>query len=38
MLQNTHDIGADVLAGLTAAVYFLGSFGAIYAAIGKLIY
>ena len=38
LFQNTHDTGVDVLAALAAAVYFLGFFGAIHAAMGKLIY
>ena len=36
--QNTRDTGADVLAVLAAAVYFLGFFGAVHTAVGKLIY
>ena len=36
--RNTRDAGADVLAALAAAVYFLGFFGALHAALGKLIY
>ena len=38
LFQNTRDTGADVLAALAAAVYFLGFFGAVHAALGKLIY
>ena len=38
MFQNAHDTGADVLAALAAAVYFLGFFGAVHAAMGKLVY
>jgi hypothetical protein len=38
LFQNTRDTGADVLAVLAAAVYFLGFFGAVHAAVGKLIY
>ena len=37
LFQNTHDTDADVLAALAAAVYFLGFFGAVHAALGKLI-
>ena len=38
LFQNTHDTGADVLAALTAAVYFLSFFGTVHAALGKLTY
>jgi hypothetical protein len=38
LFQNTHDTGADVLAALAAGIYFLGFFGALHAALGKLIY
>ena len=38
LFQHTHDTGADVLAVLAAAIYFLGFFGAVHAALGKLIY
>ena len=38
LFRNAHDTGADVLAASAAAVYFLGFFGAVHAAMGKLIY
>ena len=38
LVRDTHGIGADILAALAAAVYFLGFFGAVHAAVGKLIY
>ena len=38
LFQNTRDTGADVLAALAAAVYFLGFLGAVHAAMGKLLY
>ena len=38
LFQNTHDTGADALAALAAAVYFIGFFGVVHAALGKLIY
>jgi hypothetical protein len=38
LFQTTRDNGADVLTALAAAVYFLGFFGAVHAALGKLIY
>ena len=38
LFQNTRDNGADVLIAFAAAVYFLGFFGAVHAALGKLIY
>ncbi len=38
LVRNTRDTGADVLAVLAAVVYFLGFFGAVHAAVGKLIY
>jgi hypothetical protein len=38
LFQNIRDNGADVLAALAAAVYFLGFFGAVHAALGKLVY
>ena len=38
LFQNTRGTGAAVLAASAAAVYFLGFFGAVYVALGKLIY
>ena len=38
LVQDSRGIGADVLTALAAAVYFLGFFGAVHTAVGKLIY
>ena len=38
LAQNTRDNGADVLTALAAVIYFLGFFGAVHVALGKLIY
>jgi hypothetical protein len=38
LFQNTRDTDADVLAVLAAAVYFLGFFGAVHTALGRLVY
>ena len=38
LFENTRDAGADVLTALAAAAYFLGFFGAVHAALGKLFY
>jgi len=38
LVQDTHGIGADVLAAAAASAYFLGFFGAVHAALGKLFY
>ena len=36
--QAARDNASDVLAALAASVYFLGFFGAVYAALDKLAY
>ena len=38
LVQGTRDKGIDVLAALAAAVYFLGFFGAVHTALGRLVY
>ena len=38
LVQDSRGIGADVLTVLAAAVYFLGFFGAVHTAVGKLSY
>ncbi|HZH46893.1 MAG TPA: hypothetical protein VEY31_09695 [Roseococcus sp.] len=38
LFQDTHDIGADVLAAVGASLYFLAFFAAIHAALDKLAY
>ena len=38
LVQDTRGIGADVLTALAAAVYFLGFFGAVHTALGRLVY
>jgi hypothetical protein len=38
LVQDSRGIGADVLTVLAAAVYFLGFFGAVHTAMGKVIY
>ncbi len=40
LVQDSRDIGADVLSALAAAVYFLflGFFGAVHTALGRLVY
>jgi hypothetical protein len=38
LVQNIRDNGADVLTASAAAIYFLGFFGAVHVALGKLIY
>ena len=38
LARNIRDNGADVLSALAAAVYFLGFFGAVHTALGRLVY
>ncbi len=38
LLEATRDIANDFLAAVGTCLYFLGFFGAIYVALGKLIY
>ena len=38
LVQSIRDNGADLLSALAAAVYFLGFFGAVHAALGRLVY